>query len=242
MVKVLGLASAAASLLIAGAAWAADAPDISGLWLLESPNGYPNFQFTSARVGDPQNPPLTPKYAAVYQERIEAQAKGAPIGDPTAACFPPGAPRVMFAPYPFEILQTPGRVTFVHEYPGDARRIFTDGRGHPSAGELTPTYYGHSIGRWEGDTLVVDTVGLTDKTNLDISGVPHSTELHIVERLRKVSPKVLEVQITVDDALALSQPWTTTKRYTAASGEIQEYVCEENNRNRPDQRGVTTAK
>lgn len=72
--------------------------------------------------------------------------------------------------------------------------------------------------------------------------MPHSTELHIVERLRKVSPKVLEVQITVDDALALSQPWTTTKRYTAASGEIQEYVCEENNRNRPDQRGVTTAK
>jgi len=242
MLKVSGLTGAVASLLLAGAAWAAEAPDISGLWLLEDPNGYPNIQFTDARVGDLQKPPLTPKYAAIYKQRIDAQTKGTPIGDPTAACFPPGAPRVMFAPYPFEILQTPGRVTFIHEYPGHTRRIFTDGRGHPDPADLTPTYYGHSIGRWEGDTLVIDTVGLTDKSNLDISGVPHSEALHLVERVRRIGPKQIEVQITVDDPLALSAPWTTTKRYAAATGEIQEYVCQENNRNRPDQNGVTTAK
>lgn len=242
MTKGFALGGALAGLLLAGAASAAETPNISGLWLLISPDGYPNIQFTSLRVGDDQDPPLTPKYAAIYKTRTDAQKAGKPVGDPTAACFPPGAPRVMFAPYPFEILQTPGRVTFIHEYPGHTRRIFTDGRGHPDPAEWTPTYYGHSTGRWDGDTLVVDTVGLTEKTNIDISGVPHSDKLHVVERVRKVSPKELEVTLTVTDPEAFAKPWTTVKRYAAVEGEVQEYVCEENNRNRPDANGVTTAK
>jgi hypothetical protein len=113
--------------------------------------------------------------------------------------------------------------------------VFTDGRPHPPADELEPTFRGHSIGHWEGSTLVIDTVGIHPKTILSRNGVIHSEKLHIIERLRMLSLNELELQITSDDTEAFTKPWTVTRHYVRSSPdtEIREYVCAENERQEP---------
>ncbi|HEY2170194.1 MAG TPA: hypothetical protein VGJ30_11260, partial [Candidatus Angelobacter sp.] len=99
-------------------------------------------------------------------------------------CIPPGVPRVWTEPYPFEIITLPQRVLIVYEYQHLIRQIYTDGRDHPK--DLTPTYMGNSVGKWEGNTLVVDTIGFNDKTWIDGTKHPHSDALHVVERIQRV--------------------------------------------------------
>lgn len=213
-------------------------PDWSGIWIRDGNTNYD----PSVKVGDRQHPPLTPEYEKIYQEKLDAAAAGKPIGDPTAACFPSGMPRVMRNPYPFEFVVTPKVVYTLHEQNiAGTRRIFTDGRGHPK--DLDVTYLGHSIGHWEGETLVVDTVGINANSVFDSTGIPHSDQIHVVERIRKVGDK-MENQITVTDAKAFAKPWTITRTYTnrAKDGwEIKEYLCQENNRNTVNEKGETTA-
>lgn len=174
-------------------------------------------------------PPLTPEYAAMYDETKAARAAGQVVADPTAMCLPPGMPRVMANPYPFEILHTPGRVTLIFTADSHTRRIFTDGRGHPE--DLDPTFNGHSIGRWEGDTLVVETIGLRDDTYLQSTGLPKSAELRVIERIRLKGPNKLENEITMIDPIAFTAPFKATRTWTRIEDEeIQEYVCLDNNR------------
>jgi hypothetical protein len=111
-------------------------------------------------------------------------------------------------PRPFEIVQIPGRVLVLFEWDHWVRPIWTDGRGHPK--DPDPTWMGHSIGRWDGDTLVVDTVGLNDKTWIDSIGHPHSEDLHVIERYRRTKHDELEVAFTFDDPKAYTKPWTAT--------------------------------
>jgi hypothetical protein len=141
-------------------------------------------------------------------------------------------PRFMVASYPLEILQGPGQVTVIAEWSSQVRRIFTDGRPHPPADELDPTFNGHSIGRWEGDTLVVDTVGIRGDTSFDATPLQHSDQIHVAERFRLRDPKTLEVVMTITDAVAFARPWVVTRVYARGGPELQimEYVCEENNR------------
>ena len=106
------------------------------------------------------------------------------------SCAPFGIPRLMNHAGPFEVLQTPGRVLMLFETGNSIRQIWMDGRGHPE--DLDPSWMGHAIGHWEGDTLVVDTIGMTDKSWLDTAGHPHSDALHIVERIRRVDHDTLE--------------------------------------------------
>lgn len=117
------------------------------------------------------------------------------------------------------------------------RHIYMDGRPHPA--DPDPTFNGHSIGHWEGGTLVVDTVGFVPYTPLGFNwGIGHSDKMHIVERFRLTAPDTLEVVTTIDDPLALAKPWTTSrifKRHT--NWTIDEYICEQNNRNQADQNG-----
>jgi hypothetical protein len=207
-------------------------PNWNGIWervgsITWEPNGRP---------GVPENPPFTPEYAEKYRKTTEAARQGHPVADPTSSCLPPGMPRIMTMSYPMEILMTPGQVTIIAEWSSQVRRVFTDGRGHPSADDLDPTFNGHSIGRWEGKgkdaVLVIDTVGIRGDTGFDSSGIEHSDQIHVVERMRQSAPDMLEDEISVIDPKAFAHPWVVTKKYKRGGpdAKIMEYVCEENNR------------
>lgn len=239
------------SVLCAGAALAADAqeapktgaafpkghygaldklPDWGGVWVLN---------FSPAR----ERPTLKGKYLELHQEwqRItEANQGMAPrVG---SNCRPPGMPGIMaIGQYPTEFLFTPGRITLLHEAWMQWRIVFTDGRPHPPADEWESTFYGHSVGRWEGDTLVVDTVGIKDTVPLQ-AGMTHSDQLHIVERmyLAKDSPDTLVVEMVVEDPPALQQPWHQKFTYKRERDwSLVEFICAENDRNPVDASGQT---
>jgi hypothetical protein len=147
--------------------------------------------------------------------------------DPEANCLPTGVPRQ--APYPWRIVQTPTHIFFlfegnIHSY----RQIFMDGRPHPA--DLDPTWYGHSIGRWDTDTLVVDSVGFNDRFWFDFAGHPHTEQLHVVERFRRPTFNALDYDVIIDDAGAYTKPFTLHGHSAYQPGtELMEYICNENN-------------
>ena len=145
-------------------------PDWSGIWTFDFP--MPGTGLSA--------PELTPASAVELKKLLDLEAHNDEPATEAANCLPPGMPTIMFMPYDVEFLFTPGRVTIVQEAYMQVRRVFTDGRPHPS--DPDPTFNGHSIGHWEGDTLVVDTVGMRGDTWLTRPGTPHSDQLHIVER------------------------------------------------------------
>ena len=203
-------------------------PEIAGLWEMTFGGG--------PRGAPPEGPSLTPAYAAKLKSYQEAQARGEIQDTPAANCVPPGMPGVMSQPYPIDILVTPGKITIIAEAYAQWRQIFTDGRKHPDDPDLT--YNGHSIGHWEGDTLVVDTVGFTTDTALGGFGMRHSDKMHIVERFRLTSPDRLEIQTTITDPEALTKPWTNTRSFARhRDWTLAEYVCQQNNRNFTTQDG-----
>jgi hypothetical protein len=174
-------------------------------------------------------PPYKPEYEARYEDKLKKTQAGV-SSDPTAACVPPGFPRIMGTPYPLEFIIQPERVTILFEAFAQTRRIYTDGRKHPA--DLDPTYNGDSIGHWEGDVLVVDTVGLRGDTVFDVTGAPHSDGMHVVERIRRTAKGTMEDRITIDDPKALTKPWTVVRTFDLQPGwQVAEYVCEENQRN-----------
>jgi hypothetical protein len=201
------------------------APNFEGIW--ERPPGQ------GIRI-DPagSQPPYNPEYAARFKAAMDARARGEEVNDPTSRCLPPGMPRIMVATYPLEILQTPGQVTIIAEWSSQVRRIFTDGRKHPEPDRLDPTFNGHSIGRWDGQTLVVDTVGIHGHTSFDATPLTHSDRMTVSERIRLVNKDLLEDVITITDPGAFTKPWVITRRYARGGPDLQimEYICEENNR------------
>ena len=204
-------------------------PDLTtGIWETEmSPR---NFS-----PGAP--PPLTPAYAAKLKAYEALQAAGNAQDSPAANCVPPGMPGVMNQPYPMQILYGPGQIAIQLEAYQQIRHIYTDGRKHPDDPDLT--YNGNSIGHWEGDTLVVDSVGFTADTALGLSyGLRHSDKMHIVERFKLSDPDTLVITTTIDDPQALTAPWSSAKTFKRhRDWTISEYVCEQNNRNLVDANG-----
>lgn len=154
---------------------------------------------------------------------------------PTANCLPPGLPGIMTQPYPMEFLLTPGQVTIVIEAYSQVRHIYTDGRPLPS--DPDPTFFGTSVGHWDGDTLVAESVGFEDVPR----GInfPHSDKMKIVERFHLTDPDTMTIETTIEDPLALTMPYSmgtrTLRRHRAWT--IAEYICEENNRNFVDANG-----
>jgi len=203
---------------------ASPAPDLSGVWYIRE---YATRSGSLSKEG----PPFQPWAETEYKARERAKSTNTDpetSPDPTARCIPPGVPRILMQPYPFEILQARDRVVIIFEYQSLVRHIFLDGRKHPK--DLDPTYMGHSIGHYEGDTLVVDTLGFNDKTWLDSRGLPHTDALHVVERIRRVDHDTLQDEITIEDSKAYTRAWTAQKFYILKPDwEIQEYVCAENN-------------
>jgi hypothetical protein len=169
--------------------------------------------------------PFLPWALDVFNQRVESLAKD----DPEARCLPVGVPRYMFDPYPFQMIQTDNRVIFLFEgdnYPWRIVRIDPT-LTHPR--NLKPTWMGDGVGRYEGDTLVVDVIGFNDKSWLDQAGHTHTDRMHLVERYTRTDSLTLKYEVTIDDPGAYSAPWTTSNTVRWRPGlELMEYVCEEN--------------
>ena len=211
-----------------------DPKDFTGVW---QQRGY---QIRYPVVGGGEAPSL-PWAAADAKRRADAQKGGKPISDSTAQCMPSGVPRVMGAPYPIQFLQTKKQIVLLHEVQ-HLFRFFYLNEEHPK--DLDPTFMGHSVAHWEGNTLVVDTVALNKDTLINEAGDPHSDKLHLIEHWSKSADgKVLTDLLTIDDPGAYSKPWSIEYKYSWRP-EIRfiEYICEENNRNVTDENGVVRAK
>jgi len=221
-----GLATGASESRAAQRAQLAKTPDWSGIWEID---------WRNTRKSPPRPPmKLTPEYQAKLEAFRAAQKQGENLQGAAANCVPPGLPRIMSQPYPIEFVFAPGKVVMLIEAYMQFRHVFTDGRKHPD--DPDATFMGHSTGQWEGDTLVVDSVGFTESTDL-APGVPHSDRLRIVERIRKVSPEWMEIQTTLIDPVVLAEPYTSTTSYRHLNDEIREYICLENNRDSADDKG-----
>lgn len=219
-------------------------PDISGLWL-GTITGVPGEPFAPNRGSADGRPatywapwplPYTPKYQAIYAERVARAKQGQQLGDVTAKCLPFGLPMMLAAKvYPDEVVQTPGQVT-LFMYNTMPVTIWTDGRGHPK--ELVPSFNGHSVGRWHGDTLNVETVGIVGMTSLDNQRNPHSDKLQIRWSIQKVAPDVLHVHVTLHDEDAFTEPVSTTNiwhRQTDPRWQVlDDASCFENNQTNTD--------
>jgi hypothetical protein len=197
-------------------------PDLSGIW--RNPDG----RYLDNLAADGIQVPFQPWAEALYKERQETLSKDRPSG----RCLPHGVPDAMLVPAtPFKILQTPGVTLILFENQGRYRQVFTDGRGHPD--EMQPTWLGYSIGKWEGDTFVVDTRGFNDRTWLDDGGHPHSDAYHAIERFHRRDFGHMDLEITIDDPKAYTKPWATTIRFEFFPDmELMESVCE-NERDSP---------
>jgi hypothetical protein len=175
-----------------------------------------------------------PAMTAWGQARFDAaKPQRGPRGVPVAEtddlvyeCYPPGTPRIYIHPFPMEIIQLPGRVLMIFEYDHLVRQIYTDGREHRD--DLAPSWMGDSIGRWEGDTLVVETTNFNDKTWIDRIAVPHSEEMRLVERLHLNAEGQLQIDMRVEDPVALVRPWEFSRYYRKTDWTIEELVCEDN--------------
>lgn len=202
-------------------------PDWGGIWQRQGGIGLdPNL-----KPGQIDRPLLTPEYQAKYDASLAALEAGRPVADPTAACEPPNGVRLMNMVYPMEIFQRAGLVAVFAEWDHQTRRIYTDGR-RPTA-DTERTYLGYSVGRWEGDELVVETTLFKGVPVLNQSGLTLSDQLAMHERWKQTSADTLTDTITLTDPKALRAPYTYTKTFKRAEPgfEIMEYVCVENNRN-----------
>ena len=203
--------------------WAAMAelPDFSGVW--ERAGGRGGGQ------GTPLEP--TAEYAAIRQANVDRGAED----NETANCLPPGMPGIMGQPYPMEFLMTPGKVTIVIEAYTQVRHIYTDGRDLPE--DPDPLFFGTSVGRWEGETLVVESVGFSPLTQI-ARDLPHSGNMRILERFELQGPDTMTIETTIFDPEALASPYTTSTTLARhRDWTIAEYICEENNRNFVDADG-----
>jgi len=189
-------------------------PDLSGIWI----NVY--------NPDAPAVPSLQPWAAALFKQRVDNNSKDYP----GAYCLPANAEPITRA-FPYRIVQTPSLVVmlFDSDTPG-VRQIFLNKREHPK--DWDPTWSGHSIGHWDGDTFAIDTTGYNDKSWLSLSGIPHTEKLHTVERIRRLDLGHIEVEVSMEDSGAFTAPWkrTFTATLAPADTEIGEFICNENNR------------
>jgi hypothetical protein len=197
-------------------------PDLSGTWTPDIPD--------QERQETQNMPPWTPKAEKQIKHLIAEDEAGRPF-QVIDHCFPTGMPSYMLITHnAFELLATPGRITLLGEGDGNRlRRIYTDGRAHPA--DPDPSFHGHSIGHWEGDTLVVDTVAVLPETFIALSesiGVPNDGDMHIVERIHLAGPGVLHDDLEITAPHVLTHPWKTTRvffRHRLMRDEISEGVC-----------------
>jgi hypothetical protein len=232
MIRTVGalvLASGLAAIPIAGqtkaSGSAANPPDLTGLW-----DGAPGGNTRDlARYMKAQNStiPFTPLGAERYKNVDMAK-------NPNGFCLPPGPSRALTGPSPFMIVQHKDVISFNFENHGVYRVIYLDGRPHPADIADYVQFMGHSTGKWEGDTLVVDTVGINDRTWLDSYGLEHSDKLHLTERFQKTGPDAIKYTVTYDDPVFFTKPWSATLNFARQGKDdrLMEYVCNDNEKDR----------
>jgi hypothetical protein len=192
-----------------------------------------------AENGCPVIIPFKPAALTLWEDR---ELRNKEAGDPESFCLPPGVPRMMYTPYPAQIYQMPDRIVMVFE--GGAhvwRLIWMDGRPLPkSSDDINPDFLGYSVGHWDGDTLVVESMGFNHETWLDATGHPHGEQLKVTEKYTRTNFNTIRFSATIDDPEYYTEPWTTVTQitwtpnthgpWTMRGGEILEYICQENNR------------
>jgi len=222
---------------------AGNPPDLTGVWGI-----YRGGRGADPKLAAPPASPLAlkPEYAKPYETRRAAEADAAKRGEQLAntsvRCVPYGVPTMMsIAVYPVEIIQTAKQVTIVGEAFSEVRRVYLD-RPQEDPEDVAPGYYGRSVGHWDGDTLVVDTVGIKPTVS-GYRGMPHSERMRITERFHLVASDVLHDQITIDDPVVLEKPVTYTVAYKRMPNtyEMVEFVCD-NNREFVDEKGIVRLK
>jgi hypothetical protein len=227
-------AAAAIAVVLLSAHARAETPDLSGTW-------WANEYHAKIELVGGGDLPLTAAGEAAYEKNIAGLKDGSIIDAARKFCVPDGVPRVLATPYPFEIIQAPpGQITIIHELNHQVR-IVAMGRPMPGEKELTtfPFYNGHSVGHFEGDTLVVETAGFNEKTFIDATGAPHTDEMRTSERLRRISPTELEDVITVHDPEYYSTEWQARFVYTLRNDlRLEDYVCGEPHRDLSSVAGV----
>jgi len=205
---------------------AAPAPDLSGLWIRLRDPSHSAINIDFGNVISPMTPWAEAKFKAansIYRGSSPSNV----LSDPIFSCFPPGVPRIYLLNFPVQIVQIPGQVIMLFEFDHFVRRIYTDGRPHDK--DVGPLWMGDSVGKWEGDTLVTDTVSFNDKTTLDREGYPHSDAMHLTERIRRVGHDSLEIDLTIDDPKAYTKPWGAKLNFQLRTDwKIMEHVCEDN--------------
>jgi hypothetical protein len=218
---------------LAGCSLASAAPDISGTYWATSYS--PKIQVLGG--GDP---PLNPAGIAAYEKNRAGLKNGSIVDKARRVCVPDGLPRVLATPYPFEIFQVPvDKVTFLYEMNHQVRVIVMD-KPLPSEKTLIvdPKYNGHSIGHWDSDTLVVESAGFNDVTFLDATGLPHSDEMHTVERIRKIGNQLEDI-ITIHDPEMYARDWQARFVYDERDDvRLEDYACNDKHRDLSGVKGV----
>ena len=203
--------------------------DLSGVWNMHATPAQRKFINSTWTA---EGPTMTAWEQARYEQTKPSNGPRThnlqETDDPVLkSCLPPGVPRIYLFNFPVQIVQIPGQVLMLFEYDHFVRRIYTDGRPHDS--EQGPLWMGDSIGKWEGDTLVVDTTNFNDKTFIDRVGRPHSDALHLVERMRRIDPNSLEIAFTIDDPKAYTKPWGAKLIFeNKPTWKVLEQICEDN--------------
>ena len=202
-------------------------PDITGTW-----ERYPD-DWAGADPDNPRPPggafdlhePYAGAYAKLQKRKAAADAAGAPLVNASTRCLPEGMPTIMGGIYPLQIARSPGQVIVLAEFLTQTRRIWLDEK-MPPPDEISPSYNGHSVGHWEGDTLVVETIGV--RTDVSFYGVPHTADMRIIERIRKTALDMLEDRVVIDDPQVFKKPYAFTFQYKQSDYRISEYFCENN--------------
>ena len=191
-------------------------PDLSGVWQVRQ-GSYLVYVTSDLKPGE-----ILPWAAAAYKKSADTFRRDSD----GIKCLPPGPKAgISGLGLPMKIVQTPNLVVVLYEYQTLFRQIFVDGRGLPP--DPNPTWMGYSVGRWEGDTLVVTTGGYNDRTTLDLGGHPHTEALRVTERFRRRDAGHIDLQVTLDDPKAYTRPWTLPIELAlVADGDLIEYVCE----------------
>jgi len=195
--------------------------DLSGLWSLSDETYWHDI---SATLG-PDGVPLQPWAATLYRERRDNEGKDNPI----ARCMPAGVPTIDNIPLPRKLIQTPAFIAILYEYNMEYRQIFTDGRSLPA--NPNPNWLGYSVGRWDGDTLVVETAGLKDNTWLDLFGHPATDALRVTEHFHRRDFGNMDLEITMTDTKAYTKPWQIALQlHLRPDNELLEWICLEGNK------------
>jgi hypothetical protein len=218
-------------------------PDLSGVWM---PPYVPDMTVNRRDQRGYAEAPFSPDDTPQVRQALAAKGNRAELpftawglqnwstydaasGDYTGSCFPFGLQRAVNAPYPLQIMQDDRHVAFLFEI-NTWHHVIPITSEFPKAMADNPTWFGHSIGRWDGDTLVVETRGFNGYTRLDTVGHPHSDALHLTQTFRRLDTSRMAYSVTIDDSKTYTKPWINERTFRLNNGPLMEYSCEENNK------------